>query len=144
MSICSVVNLAHRAVRLDKGVVSVYDITIATFMLGFMVSGMRVSHCVCEVVFRMSLENKFITFSYYNNFIKLISIKCNSRVYVFWLVVGKAYRVCLLHTNYLIYFFSYHVKLFYSVINTVSQHCIMFHGFLYYIGIKYYMSLSKL
>lgn len=57
MVISGVFDLADGAVRLDQGIESMDSIAIAGFVLRLVVTGVRVSHGVSEVVFGVGLEN---------------------------------------------------------------------------------------
>lgn len=56
MVVSGVSNPAERAIRLEQGILSLHDITIASLVLGFMVAGVGIFHGVRVAVFRMSLE----------------------------------------------------------------------------------------
>lgn len=56
MGISGVFDLADGAIRLDQGVVSMDSVAIAGLMLRLVVTGVRVSNGVREVVFGVSLD----------------------------------------------------------------------------------------
>lgn len=55
MVVSGVFNLAYGTIRLDQGVVSMYDITIAGLMLRLVVTSVGVRHGVREVIFGVDL-----------------------------------------------------------------------------------------
>lgn len=58
MGISGVLDLTDGAIRLDQRVISMDSVAVAGFVLRFVVTGMRVSHGIREVVFGVSLENR--------------------------------------------------------------------------------------
>ena len=54
--VSSVLDLTHGAIGLHQRVVSVDRVTVAALVLGLVVTGVRVRHGVCKVIFGVSLE----------------------------------------------------------------------------------------
>lgn len=57
MGISGVLDFADGAIRLDQRVVSMDRVAVAGLVLRLVVTGVRVSHGVSEVVFGVSLKN---------------------------------------------------------------------------------------